>query len=131
KMTARFILYDNQAKRTSAVTEGKIMTVRAMEAPPPYMLIGGITFGGLVLILLLVSVLRGGGRKGRAATAAAPPPRPVAAAAPMAPMGAAPMAPPVANVTRATLSGSQGIFTVLPGMEMSAGRDGAACQILL
>lgn len=132
KMSARFILYDNQAKRTSAVTEGKIMTVRAQEAPPPYMLIGGITFGGLVLILLLVSIFRGGGRKGRAAPAAAPPPRPVVGGgAPMAPMPAAPMAPPVANVTRATLSGAQGIFTVLPGMEMSAGRDGAACQILL
>jgi pSer/pThr/pTyr-binding forkhead associated (FHA) protein len=29
------------------------------------------------------------------------------------------------------LSGAAGIFTVHPGMEMRAGRDGAACQILL
>ena len=41
-------------------------------------------------------------------------------------------APPPGGVTRATLtSGAAGIFTVLPGMEMRAGRDGAACQILL
>ena len=39
-------------------------------------------------------------------------------------------APPM-NATRATLSGSAGIFTVMPGVEMRAGRDGAACQILL
>lgn len=144
KMSARIVLYDNQAKRTSAVTADKILTVRAREAPPPYYLIAGITFGGLVLILLMVSIFRGGGRKGRAA--AAPPPRPIVAGpAPMgpAPMGAAPMpmggggmggggmAPPVGHVGRATLSGAQGIFTVLPGMEMRAGRDGAACQILL
>jgi hypothetical protein len=134
KMTARVVLYDNQAKRTSAVTADKILTVRAREAPPPYLLIGGITFGGLVLILLLISIFRGGGRKARAAAPpVAPRPMPGGGVAPVAPapMPAAPMAPPVANVQRATLSGTQGIFTVLPGMEMSAGRDGAMCQILL
>ncbi len=45
--------------------------------------------------------------------------------------GGGPMAGPPGGASRATLSGAAGIFTVLPGMEMRAGRDGAACQILL
>jgi pSer/pThr/pTyr-binding forkhead associated (FHA) protein len=44
--------------------------------------------------------------------------------------GGSPAAGP-SNVMRATLTGSAGIFTVVPGMEMRAGRDGGACQILL
>jgi pSer/pThr/pTyr-binding forkhead associated (FHA) protein len=40
-------------------------------------------------------------------------------------------APGPAFVQRATLTGQSGIFTVLPGVEMKAGRDGALCQILL
>ena len=40
-------------------------------------------------------------------------------------------APPPGGATRATISGPPGIFTLMPGMEMRAGRDGAACQILL
>jgi pSer/pThr/pTyr-binding forkhead associated (FHA) protein len=38
---------------------------------------------------------------------------------------------PMGAVSRATLSGAAGIFTVNPGIEMRAGRDGGACQILL
>jgi pSer/pThr/pTyr-binding forkhead associated (FHA) protein len=45
--------------------------------------------------------------------------------------GGGPMAGPPGGASRATLSGAAGIFTVLPGMEIRAGRDGAACQILL
>jgi pSer/pThr/pTyr-binding forkhead associated (FHA) protein len=41
------------------------------------------------------------------------------------------MMPGPSFVQRATLSGPSGIFTVLPGVEMKAGRDGALCQILL
>ena len=139
QMTARMIIYDNQARRTSAVTAEKILTVKAKEADLPFLLIGGITFGGVVLILLVVSGARGGGRRPRGGAGAAAP-RPIvagAAPAPFAPAAAAAGpdftygAPPVANATRATLSGSQGIFTVLVGSEMRAGRDGAACQILL
>lgn len=37
---------------------------------------------------------------------------------------------PPANVSRATLSGSAGVFTVLPGSEMRVGRDAAQCQIV-
>ncbi len=132
KMSSRLVIYDNQAKRTSAVTADKILTVRAKEAPPPYLIIGGATFGGLVLVLLLATIIRGGGKRG--ASAAVAPPRPIVAGAPApapAPAALQAMAPTVAHVSRATLTGTQGIFTILPGMEMRAGRDGAACQILL
>jgi hypothetical protein len=135
-MTARLILYDNQARRTSAITADKILTLRAGTAPFPFLLIGGATFGGVVLILLVVNLFRGGSRSGggskrRGSAPAAAPPRPIVAgsgggyAPPMA------MAGPVGGASRATLAGAPGLFTVLPGMEMRAGRDGAACQILL
>jgi pSer/pThr/pTyr-binding forkhead associated (FHA) protein len=42
-----------------------------------------------------------------------------------------PATPAPSFAQRGTLSGAAGIFTVLPGMEMKAGRDGALCQILL
>ncbi|MCB9576165.1 MAG: FHA domain-containing protein [Polyangiaceae bacterium] len=35
------------------------------------------------------------------------------------------------SVSRATLQGSAGVFTVVPGIEMKAGRDGSQCGILL
>ncbi|KYF51135.1 hypothetical protein BE08_14770, partial [Sorangium cellulosum] len=53
QMTARLIVYDNQARRTSAVTADKILTLKAREAPLPLLLIGGVTFGGVVIVLLL------------------------------------------------------------------------------
>ncbi|AUX41436.1 hypothetical protein SOCE26_028480 [Sorangium cellulosum] len=144
QMTARLIVYDNQARRTSAVTADKILTLKAKEAPLPYLLIGGVTFGGVVIVLLLVSIFRGGGR--RRGAAAAPPPRPIVAGGGPGPFAAPPpppgdfgygggpvmgMAPPPGGASRATLAGAAGIFTVHPGIEMRAGRDGAACQILL
>jgi hypothetical protein len=147
--TARLVIYDNAAKRTSAVTADKIITLRARSAPPPYLMIAALTFGGVVVVLLIVSIARGGGggKSRRAATPAAPPPRPIVAGAgpgygspiggPPAPAefsyGGAPMGgmPAPSNVSRATLSGQAGIFTVMPGVEMFAGRDGAVCQILL
>lgn len=145
-LTARIVVHDNQTKRTSAVTKEKIITLKAQPKPLPYFLIGGIAFGGVVLILLLVAAFRSGGKKrgGGGGQAAAPPrpvvgaapvpgPMPMAAPAPMPPMGPmnAPAAAGPAFVQRATLSGASGIFTVLPGIEMKAGRDGALCQILL
>jgi FHA domain len=62
-VTARMVLYDNQARRTSAITADKILTLRAREAPLPYLIIGGATFAGVVLVLLVVSIVRGGGRR--------------------------------------------------------------------
>ncbi|MBK8941236.1 MAG: FHA domain-containing protein [Polyangiaceae bacterium] len=159
--TARLVLHDNETLRTSAITKDKIITVKAVKAPlsswlkqnVAYLVIGGVVFAGVVVILLLVTVFRSGGRRRGGAVVAAPPPRPgsggmsmAMAPAPMkfdggmgASMGAPPAPPPPppmaapgpAFVQRATLTGQSGIFTVLPGVEMKAGRDGALCQILL
>jgi len=57
--------------------------------------------------------------------APAPAPMPMAAPPPN-PYGGAP-----ATVSRATLQGAAGVFTVVPGVEMRAGRDGSQCGILL
>ena len=38
---------------------------------------------------------------------------------------------PVGGASRATLQGPAGVFTVLPGLEMKAGRDGGQCAIFL
>ncbi|MBK7580730.1 MAG: FHA domain-containing protein [Myxococcales bacterium] len=60
--------------------------------------------------------------------------QPAAGAAPM-PMAAPPPNPygggAPAVVSRATLQGAAGVFTVVPGVEMRAGRDGSQCGILL
>jgi hypothetical protein len=145
QMTARLVVYDNQARRTSAVTADKLLTLKAREAPLPLLLIAGVTFGGVVIVLLVVSIVRGGGG-GRRRGAVAAPPRPIVAGGPPAPYAQAQApsgdfgygGPPGGSTgsahgaaSRATLSGAAGIFTVQPGMEMRAGRDGAACQILL
>jgi hypothetical protein len=149
-MTARLVLYDNQARRTSAITADKILTLQAREAPLPYLWIGGATFAGVVLVLLVVSVVRGGGGKRRGGAAAPPAPRPGAAPAPMAPLaamaGTAPSplgggdpsmyaggggAPGPSAPTRGVIAGAAGVFTVTAGLEMRVGRDGANCQILL
>ncbi|WP_437986007.1 FHA domain-containing protein [Sorangium sp. So ce117] len=144
QMTARLIIYDNQARRTSAITADKILTLKAKEAPLPYLLIGGVTFGGVVIVLLLVSIFRGGGKR-RGGTVAAAPPRPiVAGSGPPPPYAPAPPPPgdfgygggpmmgaPMGGASRATLSGPAGIFTVHPGAEVRAGRDGASCLIAL
>src|SRR5262249_58929361 len=78
-MTARLIIYDNQARRTSAITADKIITLHAREAPLPYLWIGGATFGGVVVVLLIVSIVRGGG--GRKRGGGNPPPKPIVAGA--------------------------------------------------
>jgi hypothetical protein len=98
-MTARLVIYDNQARRTSAITADKIITLRAREAPLPYLWIGGATFAGVVLVLLVVSVVRGGGGGRRRGGSAASPPRPGVGPAPMpyapAPAPVASMGPPI------------------------------------
>ncbi len=157
QMTGRLVVYDNGAKRTSPITQDKILTLKSKAAPPPYLLIGGGVFGGVVLVLLVVSIFRGSSRRGRGAGGTAP--RPVVAgggpapvmAPPPAPYAPAPMGgpmpgamppqdmgfggggfgPPPGMASRAVLTGGAGIFTVQAGSEMRAGRDGAVCQILL
>ena len=150
-MTARLVLYDNQARRTSAITADKILTLRAQSAPLPYLLIGGATFGGVVLVLLVVSIVRGGGRKRGGGGAAAALARPMVGGAggggapgyaPTGAMGAVPAqggdfggggygGAPMGGPSRAVIAGAAGVFTITPGLEMRVGRDGATCQILL
>lgn len=65
--------------------------------------------------------LYGGGAPG--AGLGGPPPQ--AQAAPPNPYAGA------VHASRATLEGAAGVFTVMPGSEMRAGRDGAHCAILL
>lgn len=134
KMIGRMVVYDNVAKRASPVTTERILTLAARTAPLPILWIGVGTFAGVVLILLVVTAVRGGGgsrRKTNAAPAAPPPPRPMGGAPPMAPPADFIAAPPPPNATRATIQGAAGIFTVRPGEEMRAGRDGQRCQIFL
>ncbi len=148
-VTGRLVVYDNQAKRTSAITADKVLTLKAREAPLPYLLIGGATFGGVVIILLVVSIVRGGG--GRRKGGRAPGPAPVAAAglgyqpppiigppmgADFGSPGAGGFGPPLGGggamaASRGVIAGTAGVFTVTPGLEMRVGRDGAACQIVL
>lgn len=156
--TARVVLHDNSTLRTSAVTKDKIITVKAKAAPlggkwfntdMVYLVVGGIVFAGVVLILLIITAVRSGGKRRGGAIVAAPPPRvgpPAAAMAGGPSLGVSqglpggglppPPAPPPPSpgpsfVQRANLSGAQGSYTVLAGVEMKAGRDGALCQILL
>jgi FHA domain len=142
-MTGRLVLYDNQARRTSAITADKILTLAAQTKPWPIWEIVGAIVGGVVLILLIFILRNSAGGRRRGGGGALPP-RPVVAgggagfAAPPAPMGGMGSgdygyggAPGPGGATRATLSGAAGVFTVSPGFEMRAGRDGGACQILL
>jgi hypothetical protein len=155
QMSGRLVIYDNGAKRTSPITQDKILTLKAKAAPPPYLLIGGGVFGGVVIILLVVSIFKGGGKRGRGGAGGGAPrpvvagPAPVMAPAPMPyapPVMAGPMpgagpapdmgfgggfGPPPGMASRAVLTGGAGIFTVQAGTEMKAGRDGAVCALLL
>jgi hypothetical protein len=116
------------------------------------MLILGALLGVVVLLLLIVIIVKSGGKKRGSAT---PPP-----AAPIVAGGAPPVVPPVGgytppgygapapapvnpefmygaapgyggNATSATLQGASGVYTLLPGQELKAGRDPAQCGIVL
>jgi hypothetical protein len=65
-MTARVVILDVRANRTSAITADKILTLPAEKKPLNLLLIAGFTFGGVVVILLLIQAFRGGGGKRRA-----------------------------------------------------------------
>jgi hypothetical protein len=82
KRSARLIVYDSRAKRTSAITADKIVTVPAREAPFPWLWVAGGSFAGLVVLLLFISTLRAGRAKRRSSSAGAPP-RPVVAGGPI------------------------------------------------
>jgi hypothetical protein len=94
KLTARLVVVDTRAYRTSAITADKILTLPAEKTPLNLLLIGGLTFGGVVLILLVIQIFRGGGggsRRRRSTAAPRPAPAPPG---PMPPVGGGYGAPP-------------------------------------
>jgi hypothetical protein len=105
---ARFVVYDNKAKRASGVTAASILTVRAQQKSLPLLLIGGGAFGVVVVGLLLVIALRGGKRR---PTGPAPAPV-VAGGAPYAPAGGG--APPPYNNPAGYGGGGYGAYGGAP-----------------
>jgi hypothetical protein len=126
----RLVIFDNRAGRTSGVTADSVLQLKGRTAPLPLLLILGALFALVVIALLLVLMLRGGSRRAKPAVAGASRATPLAAG-PAASPYVAPVAAPARSAGRATLQGSIGVFTVLPGLEMKAGRDGSQCAILI
>ena len=155
----RMVVYDNRAHRTSGLTADTILSLKGTTPPLNLMLILGAAFGAVVLALLVVVLFKSGGKKRPVAAAPAghggyaappayaPPPGYGAPAAPspefmygapgQAALGVAAPQPqaqppsPYGGATTATLQGQAGIFTVMAGQEMRAGRDAAQCGIVL
>lgn len=141
----RIVLYDNKARRTSGVTASSIVQMKGSTAPLPLMLILGSLFGLVVVALLVVVIVRGGGKKRPAPAGPMPvvaggygaPPQPLGyAQPPVHPQAPAPQAPPgnpygAAGGNTATLTGATGVYTILAGQEVRAGRDAAQCVIAL
>jgi hypothetical protein len=123
-------------------------------------LILGSLFGLVVVALLVIVIVRGGSKK-RPVAAAGPAPvvaggygappaaqgygapagyqpgyQPGYGQAPVAPQAPAPQAPPVnpyggGGATTAILTGATGVYTIMAGQEVRAGRDTAQCVIAL
>jgi hypothetical protein len=148
----RIVIYDNKAHRTSGVTASTIVQMKGSTAPLPLLLILGSLFGLVVVALLVVVIVRGGGKK-RPGGGGGPmpvvaggygaPPAPQGYGAPpgyghapVAPHAPAPQAPPGnpyggGMATSAILTGASGVYTILAGQEVRAGRDAAQCVIAL
>jgi len=154
----RLVIYDNKAHRTSGVTADTIVQLKGSTAPLPLLLILGSLFGLVVMALLVVVLLRGSGKKRPVAAGPMPvvaggygaPPAPQGYAAPgyaapgyaanpgqapVHPQAPPPQAPPAnpygAATTTATLTGASGVYTIMAGHEVRAGRDTAQCVIAL
>ncbi len=149
----RLIVYDNRAHRTSGVTADSIVTLKGTTAPLPLLLILGSLLGVVVVALLVVVVLKSGGKK-RGGGGGPAPLSPVMAGAPSpyspgppyagAPgysppagmYGGAPAPPysppqaPAGPAACAVLQGASGIYTILNGQELKAGRDANQCGIV-
>jgi hypothetical protein len=157
----RLVVYDNRAHRTSGLTAETILSLKGTSPPLNLMLILGAAFGAVVLALLVVVIVKSGGKKRGSAPAPVAPAygvpggyaAPVGYGAPhpgpnpeflygapgqAAGLGVAPPHPQAAppspyggGGSSATLQGQAGIFTVLPGQELRAGRDASQCGIVL
>jgi hypothetical protein len=154
----RLVIYDNKAHRTSGVTASTIVQMKGSTAPLPLLLILGSLFGLVVVALLIVVIVRSGGKKRPASGGAgpmpvvaggyAPPPSPQGYGAapnyappaqnyapPVQAHAPVPQAPPgnpyAGGATSAILTGATGVYTILAGQEVRAGRDTAQCVIAL
>ncbi len=156
----RLVVYDNRAHRTSGLTADTIVSLKGTSPPLNLMLILGAAFAVVVLALLALVIVKSGGSKKRGSAPVPMAPTYGAPAAPGG-YGAPPAAPhpefmygapgqaaglgvavpapqaappsPYGGVggTTATLQGQAGIFTLLAGQELRAGRDAAQCGIVL
>ncbi|HXK17558.1 MAG TPA: FHA domain-containing protein, partial [Polyangiaceae bacterium] len=155
----RLVIYDNKAHRTSGVTATTIVQMKGSTAPLPLLLILGSLFGLVVVALLVIVIARSGGKKrpgggsggGTPVVAGGygPPPGPQGygqppgyggppgyGQAPLPPQAPMPQAPPAnpyggGMATSAILTGATGVYTILAGQEVRAGRDAAQCVIAL
>ena len=124
---ARFVVYDNHARRMSGVTADTVIQAKARTAPFPWVLLLGGALALVVIALLIAIVVRSGGNR-RRSSSSGPTATPMAAPFPRAPV--APSTPAPANPTRAVLKGRSGVFTIVPNSEMKVGRD-SSCAVLL
>lgn len=77
---ARVVLYDNKAKRASAVDATTVLSLKAGKKPLNLVLLAGIGGGVVVLLLLAVVLMRGGGGGGgKGGKRGRPAPQPVMA----------------------------------------------------
>jgi hypothetical protein len=117
---ARFVVYDNKARRMSGLTADTVVQTKARTAPFPVLMLAGGGLAVVVIALLLIVLLRSGQSRKRGGGVASP--RVVPAPSPARPpVASEPPAP--ANPSRAVLRGDGGVFTVIPGTEMRVGRD--------
>ena len=72
-MVARLVVYDNKAKRASALDAKTVLTLKATKKPLSWPLLAGIAGLGVVIVLLVMVLMRGGGG-GRKRGGGAPPP---------------------------------------------------------
>lgn len=125
---ARFVVYDNKARRMSGLTADTVIQTKARTAPFPILLLAGGALALVIIALLLIVLLRSGNNRKRGGGPAASP-RVVPAPSPARPPVAS-EPPPPANPSRAVLRGEAGVFTIVPGAEMRVGRD-SSCAIMI
>jgi hypothetical protein len=82
--TARVIVYDNRAKRASAVDERGVLVLKAKKKPLNVLLVAGLGGGAAVLLLLVLVLARGsgGGRRRGGGGGGRPAPAPIVAGGP-------------------------------------------------
>jgi hypothetical protein len=69
---ARVVLYDNKAKRASAVDAKTVLSLKAMKKPLPWLIILAVALGVIGILLLVIVLMRSGGSKPK--RGGAPPP---------------------------------------------------------